>query len=139
MPRGPDDGTKGRPAPRESTAPQSTGRPGPALSSRDAPAPAANASPLREAPPSVNKAGRQARLVIIRADGSRDTAWLVGHGPPDLSAIDVLARLLLVCRRQGDRMHLEDVSAALGGLLDLSGLRAQFEREPEPGEQPFRL
>jgi hypothetical protein len=96
-------------------------------------------TPVPAAPPAAREAARHTRLVIVRADGSRDTAWLVGHGPPDLSAIDVLARLLLVCRRQGDGLHLEEVSAALAGLLDLSGLRAQFEWEPELGEQPLGL
>jgi hypothetical protein len=138
---GPDDGTAGRPA----LPPRPAARPCPGLSSGGTPAPAAvpSATAVPSAAPGAPltavRAGQHARLVIVRADGSRDTAWLVGHGPPDLGAIDVLARLLLVCRRQGDRLHLEDVSAALAGLLDLSGLRAQFEREPEPGEQPLRL
>jgi hypothetical protein len=84
-------------------------------------------------------ASRQARLVVVRADASREEAWLVWHGPPDLSTIDLLAHLQLVCRRQGDRLHLEDVSEALAGLLHLSGLRAQLERQPERGEQPLSL
>jgi hypothetical protein len=80
-----------------------------------------------------------ARLVIMRADGSYDVAWLVGPGPPDISTVDTLARLQLVCRRGGDRVRLEGVSEALAGLLELSGLRAQFEWEPELREEPLGL
>ena len=80
-----------------------------------------------------------ARLVIVRADGSDDVAWLSGLGPPDLSTVDTLARLQLVCRRGGDRLRLEEVSDALGGLLELIGLRREFERQAESGEELLGL
>ena len=98
-------------------------------------------APRRGLPPSLERPGARpyARLVIIRADGSHDVAWLFGPGPPDLRTVDTLARLQLVCRRGGDRLRLEEVSDALGGLLELSGLRREFERQPESREELFGL
>jgi hypothetical protein len=80
-----------------------------------------------------------ARLVIVRRDGSREVACLVGPGRPDLGVIETLARLQLVCRRGGDRLHLEEVSAPLGELLELTGLRREFERQAEGGEEFLRF
>jgi hypothetical protein len=93
----------------------------------------------RTPPPSLRRPATDpyARLVIFRADGSHDVAWLFGLGPPDLSTVDTLARLQLVCRRGGDNLRLEEVSGALAGLLELSGLRREFERQPESGEKPL--
>ncbi len=92
--------------------------------------------------PNSPDAGRDdllARVVIFRADGSRDIAWLVGDGLPDLGTVNTLARLQLACRRGGDRVFLEKVSRTLAELLELTGLRAQFDRQPELGEEPVRL
>jgi hypothetical protein len=83
--------------------------------------------------------GALARLVIDRADGSRELAWLVCDGAPDLTAVDALARLQLACRRGGDRLRLDQVSQRLEQLLELSGLGREFERQAEGGEQPGRL
>jgi ABC-type transporter Mla MlaB component len=80
-----------------------------------------------------------ARVVIERADGSREVAWLTCEGVPDLTAVDTLARLQLACRRAGDRLHLERVSEKLEALLELSGLFGQFERQTEGGEEPLRF
>jgi hypothetical protein len=98
-------------------------------------------APGRGLPPSLERPGARpyARLVIIRADGSHDVAWLLGPGPPDLRTVDTLARLQLVCRRGGDRLRLEEVSDVLGGLLELIGLRGEFERQAESGEELLGL
>jgi hypothetical protein len=48
---------------------------------------------------------------------------LAGEGLPDLAVIEALARFQLMARRAGEQVWLEDVSAALGELLDLAGLR----------------
>jgi hypothetical protein len=76
-----------------------------------------------------------ARMVVVAADGSRLTIPLAGDGPPDLAVVEALARFQLMARRAGDRVWLEDVSAALGDLLDLAGLRRQMIRQPERREQ----
>jgi hypothetical protein len=78
-------------------------------------------------------------LVIDRADGGRESAWLFWDGAPDLAAVQALARLRLVCRRGGDRLRLEEVSETLAGLLELCGLRRELEGQPEGGEEPFGL
>ena len=80
-----------------------------------------------------------ARVVIVRADGTRDATWLVGDGPPDLSVVARLARLQLECRRAGSHMHLEQVTARLGELLDLTGLGGQVGWQPERGEEAVGL
>ena len=76
-----------------------------------------------------------ARMVVAAADGTRLTVPLAGDGPPDLALVEALARFQLMARRAGDRVWLEDVSAALGDLLDLAGLRRQMVRQPERREQ----
>ena len=76
-----------------------------------------------------------ARMVVAAADGTRLTVPLAGDGPPDLAVVEALARFQLMARRAGDRVWLEDVSTALGDLLDLAGLRRQMIRQPERREQ----
>jgi hypothetical protein len=75
----------------------------------------------------------------VRQDGSCEVAYLVGHGLPDLGVVDTLARLQLVCRRAGDRLQLEEISAPLADLLELTGLRREFERQAEGGEELLHL
>jgi hypothetical protein len=75
----------------------------------------------------------------VRQDGSCEVAYLVGHGLPDLGVVDTLARLQLVCRRAGDRLQLEEISAPLADLLELTGLRREFERQTEGGEELLHL
>ena len=80
-----------------------------------------------------------ARVVIVRADGTRATAWLVGEDPPDLGAVETLARLQLACRRGGGRVCLEDVSDRFAALLDLTGLRWEAGGEAEGREELVRF
>jgi len=76
-----------------------------------------------------------ARMVVAAADGSRLTVPLTGDGPPDLAVVEALTRFQLMARRAGDRVWLEDVSVALGELLDLAGLRRQMVGQAEGREQ----
>ncbi len=65
-------------------------------------------------------------------------SWpLTGHGRPDLSAVDALARLQLAARRLGCSIRLRDTCVELAGLLDLAGLSGCLEvgGEPEGSEQ----
>jgi hypothetical protein len=73
------------------------------------------------------------------ADGSSDVTWLVGHDPPDLSVIETLARLQLRCRRAGGRIYLEEVTARLDELLDLTGLGREVGRQAEGREEEVGL
>src|SRR5262249_61630124 len=76
-----------------------------------------------------------ARMVVRAADGTRLTVALAGDGPPDLAVVEALARFQVMARRAGDRAWLEDVSPALGELLDLAGLRRQMIGQAEGREQ----
>ena len=76
-----------------------------------------------------------ARMVVVAADGTRLTVPLAGDRPPDLAVVEALARFQLMAGRAGDRVWLEDVSAALGDLLDLVGLRRQMTGQAEGREQ----
>ncbi len=63
-------------------------------------------------------------------------SWpLTGHGRPDLSAVDALARLQLAARRLGCSIRLRDACAELTELLDLVGLLdlAGLSGRPEAG------
>lgn len=77
------------------------------------------------------------RLRVERPDGSvvaRRT--LHGFGPPDLDALDAVARLLLVARRNRARLVVEDAVPELYDLVELAGLSLRVEPggEPELGE-----
>ena len=75
-----------------------------------------------------------ARMVVAASDGTRYEVPLAGDGPPDLAVIEALARFQLMACRAGHRVWLEDVSAALGDLLDLAGLRQAMTSQPRPGQ-----
>ncbi|MFH9659406.1 STAS domain-containing protein [Streptomyces sp. NPDC017248] len=57
-----------------------------------------------------------------------------GMGPPDLAAVDLLARLELAARRAGGRIRLRGAGPALGALLGLVGLRFETEGQVEERE-----
>jgi hypothetical protein len=77
---------------------------------------------------------RWASVVMTEADGTHRVVPLAGDGPPDLAVVEALARYLLMTRRAGGRMWLEDVSPGLAELLDLTGLRGELTGPagPEP-------
>jgi len=74
-------------------------------------------------------------MVVEAADGARVEVLLAGNGPPDLAVVEALARFQLMARRVGYRVWLEDVSAALGDLLDLTGLREAVTSQPSPRQE----
>jgi hypothetical protein len=78
-----------------------------------------------------------ARVVVQSADGRRQVTWLLGQAPPDLAVVDALARLQLASRRRGDRVLLEEVAKRLDELLELAGLRGEFEWDAEGREEPI--
>lgn len=75
---------------------------------------------------------RWARLVMADADGIHRVVPLAGEGPPDLAVVEALARCLLMTRRAGGRMWLEELSPGLAELLDLAGLRQELTGQASP-------
>jgi hypothetical protein len=75
--------------------------------------------------------------VTVRNPGGRPLAswWLTGSGAPDLAVVESLARLVLVARRSGQGIRLDEVTPALGDLLDLAGLGGELGRKTEGREQ----
>lgn len=61
-------------------------------------------------------------------------AWDVGGtGLPDLQAVDVLARLTLLFRRDGASVRLTEVSVAMQELMDLAGMTAEVRCRDDGG------
>jgi hypothetical protein len=77
---------------------------------------------------------RWCQVTVLGRDGSPIAGWtLGGPGPPDLSVVEMLARLALATRRQGHDLILTEICPDLGGLLDLAGLAGELtgrRREP---------
>jgi hypothetical protein len=76
-----------------------------------------------------------ARLVFETRDGGRVVITIEGEKAPDLDVVAALARVELLCRRSGTRVHLEEMSPLLEELLELSGLLGQVGRQPERCEE----
>jgi lactoylglutathione lyase len=72
-----------------------------------------------------------ARVVISGADGRVSVIRLVSHRSPDLSSVDLVARIVLAARRSDSRVRLEDVAPMLVMLLDLAGVVELLELGPE--------
>jgi len=81
---------------------------------------------------------RWCRVTGVGPDGA-ELACLVldGPGPPDLAAVDSVARLMLVAGRLGGRIILDEVAPAMGAILELAGLGVEVEGQAELGEQPL--
>lgn len=80
------------------------------------------------------------RVQIVGADDTTLACHqLGGPGPPDLGAVDDVARLALLARRLGGHIVLSDVSPALRSLLELAGLRVEVEWEAERREEPLGI
>jgi hypothetical protein len=56
------------------------------------------------------------------------TSVLEGPGDPDLAAVDRIARLALLARRDGGTLVLAEVCPELAELLELAGLGVEVER-----------
>jgi hypothetical protein len=67
--------------------------------------------------------GAENEIVVVAPDGAVVARWTLGARPPDLSAIDELARLRLCARRTGHTVKLHNPSTELCELLELTGLR----------------
>lgn len=76
------------------------------------------------------------RVTVTASDGSElGSCELEGVGSPDLSIVDVVARLALLARRLGGGIRLRAVSPGLQELLDLAGLGVEMGGQPEVGEE----
>jgi hypothetical protein len=62
------------------------------------------------------------------ASWCRITIVLEGDDTPDLGAIDELARWLLLAKRAGGKLKVDQVSREMADLIDLSGLDVEMER-----------
>ena len=60
--------------------------------------------------------------LVDSAGGETGRYSLEGFGEPDLTAVEVVARLGLLAGRQELSLVLEEVSEVMAGLLDLTGL-----------------
>jgi hypothetical protein len=63
------------------------------------------------------------------------TKAVVGHGPPDLTVVDCVARWQLRARRTGGSIVVWGLSDDLTALLDLVGLLREVGGESEPGKE----
>jgi hypothetical protein len=83
---------------------------------------------------------RWCRITLVGRDGRvLGVRTLGGPGPPDLEAVDAVARTILSATRQGARSIVTDVSPRLGELLHMVGLWIEVEGETEGREKPFRV
>jgi len=63
------------------------------------------------------------RVTLFGPDGARLAGWDMGAGrPPDLAAVDEVARIALLAARLGGRVVLTQVSDRMRELLGLAGL-----------------
>ncbi len=76
------------------------------------------------------------RVTLVAPDGTELGACeLEGAGSPDLSAVDVVARLALLAKRLGGTVTLRAVSPGMRELLDLAGLGVEMAGQAEGGEE----
>jgi hypothetical protein len=76
---------------------------------------------------------------MVKGPDGAEVAQVVleGPGPPDLAAVDDLARLTLAAGRLGGAITLLDLAPAMRALLDLAGLRVEMEGQAELGKEPL--
>jgi hypothetical protein len=80
------------------------------------------------------------RVTVVGPDGAPLGFYLLeGAGAPDLGVVDDVARLALLAARQGGCIVLEEVSPAMGELLELAGLVVEVERQTELRKQLLGL
>ncbi|HEX4219957.1 MAG TPA: hypothetical protein VHZ02_16385 [Acidimicrobiales bacterium] len=83
---------------------------------------------------------RWCRIRVIGPDGSVLVGGLLeGTGPPDLGAVDDVARLALLAGRLGGGITLADVSPLMRDLLELVGLGIEMDGQAEFREEPRRI
>jgi hypothetical protein len=76
-----------------------------------------------------------ARVVVTWPDGGRLEAIVTGDGAPGLAAVDRLGHLVVMVRRTGGTIRLEEASGRLSDLLELAGLRVEVGGQPEGRKQ----
>ena len=75
------------------------------------------------------------RITAFDAGGEATASWvLTGDGPPDLTAVESIARQALTATRAGGRLVLAEVAPALRELLVLAGLPVEMEGQTEGRE-----
>ena len=80
------------------------------------------------------------RFDVVGPDGrALASCVLEGGGAPDLAVLDHLARMALQAARLGGRISLTEIAPPMRQLLELSGLRAELEGEPELGEEALGI
>lgn len=83
---------------------------------------------------------RWCRITFVSRDGRfLGVRTFGGPGPPDLEAVDAVARTILSATRQGAKSTVTDVSPRFGELLRLVGLRFEVEGETEGRNEPLRV
>lgn len=69
-----------------------------------------------------------------------EAGWLVGgYGSPALDAVDAVGRLMLLARRAGSAIRFSEVIPEVRELLELAGLGAEMQWEPEGGKEKLGL
>jgi hypothetical protein len=80
---------------------------------------------------------RWCRITVVGPDGTVLAGCLLeGTGPPDLGAVDDVARLALLAGRLGGGITLADVSPVMRALLELAGLRVEMDGQAKFCEEP---
>jgi len=80
-----------------------------------------------------------ARVLLEGTAAGAVVCDVAGLSPPGLAVVELLARLELTARRAGGRIRLRGATPALHALLELVGLRFEFERQPEEREPARRV
>ena len=74
------------------------------------------------------------RVTLFGPDGARLAGWDMGAGrPPDLAAVDEVARIALLAARLGGRVVLTRVSDRMRELLGLAGLPIEVGEAADDG------
>lgn len=76
---------------------------------------------------------------LLAATGAAELVCDASALPPDLAAVNTLARLELTARRAGARIAVRDPDPLLRSLLGLVGLPLQMEGQAEEREPPCRV
>lgn len=79
---------------------------------------------------------RWCRMAVVFDDGVAARTWVLkGRGPPDLRAVDAVARRALWAWRAGGRLVLSDVAPELSELLELAALPVEVEGQAKRREE----
>ena len=83
---------------------------------------------------------RWCRVTLLDSAGDPLASWeMAGPRPPDMAAVDEVARLALVACRLRGRLALSDVSDGMRELLVLAGLSVEMDGQAELREKPLAI